>query len=285
MRQKSKGIILAVIMCIIFLTAAGCKSKNTVNNTTTGDAAEVTSPQETDTTAKEDTEAPAESDTEPEETEAPETEAPETEAPETEPVATEAPTEAYVGAWTLLCEEPLNPTQSGYSELDTLVNNVISQVVTPDMNNYQKVWACYLYLVDNITYSRGMDANTGAYSSSDPATTPVEVLWATDLFNAGQGCCYNYSSAFVYLMRALGYDAHLVSGSVPKYGGGTTPHCWLYVNLRGKQYTFDPDLDMNFYTRDKNNGVAEEENSKERFFCIPVEDMSYFYKAETYHTN
>lgn len=202
----------------------------------------------------------------------------------TEPSVTEAPTQPYIGPWTLLSQETLTPTQSGYPELDTLVNDLIAKVVTDDMNNYQKVWALYEWMIDNITYSRGMDANTGAYSSSDPNTTPKEVLWATDLLNAGQGCCYNYSSAFMYILRALGYDAHLVSGSVPKYGGGETPHCWLYVNLdNGQQYTFDPDLDMNFYTRELGEGA--EAPAKDRFFCAPIATYEYFYTPETYHTN
>lgn len=202
----------------------------------------------------------------------------------TEPMETEAPTQPYIGPWTLLNQQTLTPAQSGYPELDALVNNLISNVVTEDMNNYQKVWALYEWMIDNVSYSRGMDANTGAYSSSDPAVTPTEVLWATDLLNAGQGCCYNYSSAFVYILRALGYDAHLVSGNVPKYGGGETPHCWLYVNLdNGRQYTFDPDLDMNFYTRDLGDGV--ENPAKDRFFCAPIDTYAYFYSATTYHTN
>lgn len=204
-----------------------------------------------------------------------------TEAP-TE-VITEAPTEAFVGAWTLLSTAPLTPQKSGYEELDTLIDQLLAQVITEDMNGYKKAWACYEYLVDNIAYSRGMDANTGMYSSSDPATTPTEVLWATDLLNSGMGCCYHYSSAYVYILRAIGFEAHLVSGNVPSYGGGVTPHCWLYVTIDGTNYIFDPDLDMNYYKRDVNNGI--ENPAKDRFFCVPTEKMSYFYKAETYHTN
>ncbi|WP_373695023.1 transglutaminase-like domain-containing protein [Eshraghiella crossota] len=172
--------------------------------------------------------------------------------------------------------EPVNPKKSGYSELDGLIDKLFSEILTEDMNNYAKVWTCYLYLVDKITYNRGMDANTGAYSSSDVNTTPKEVLWATDLLNSGQGCCYNYSAAFMFIMRALGYDAHLVTGNVPSYGGGVTPHCWLYVNLNGTRYSFDPDLDMNFYKRGENE-------EKSIWFGRRLDDLGYFYKAETYH--
>lgn len=275
MTQKKLFMILIMALFGTGFLFGGCGKENSsaspAVNGTTADVTEA-SPDDLETQAhtEETVYVPTEPATE-EPTEAP------TEAP------TEEPTEPYVGAWTLLIQEPLNPTQSGYEELDTLVNNLLASLITEDMNNYQKVWTVYEYFIDNITYSRGMDAHTGEYSSSDKSVTPTEVLWATDLLNSGQGCCYNYSAAFMYIMRAIGYDAHLVSGNVPKYGGGVTPHCWLYVNLGGKQYTFDPDLDMNFYTRDLNNGV--ENPAKDRYFCVPVEDLSYFYVAETYHTN
>ncbi len=254
-------LVVSLVVLVSLLAVTACKKKST--STPSGDAdtsEQMTTPESNNVTTQETT------------TEEPTTEAPTTQAP------TEAPTTAYVGAYTLLNNEPLNPTRSGYAELDTLVDKVLAQVVTPDMNGYQKAWACYLYIVDNITYSRGFADNTGAYSTSDPATTPVEVLWATDLFNSGLGACYNYSSAYVYLMRAIGFDAHLVSGSVPKYGGGTTPHCWMYVNLGGQKYTFDPDLDMNYHARGENE-------TKDMWFCRTIDSVSYFYQAETYHTN
>lgn len=262
--KKIQVAVLAAVLVGNMLVGCGKHTDNSRTTTAGNTAGDITVSRETET------EAPTQTPTDPP-----------TEVPTDPP--TEAPTQEYIGAWTLLSEEPLNPTQSGYPELDSLVNDLIARITTSDMNNYQKVWALYEYFIDNITYSRGMDAHTGEYSSSDKATTPKEVLWATDLLNSGQGCCYNYSSAFMYIMRALGYDAHLVSGNVPKYGGGVTPHCWLYVNLRGGKYTFDPDLDMNFYTRDLRNGV--ENPARDRYFCVPIDNLSYFYVAETYHTN
>ena len=190
--------------------------------------------------------------------------------------------------WDLLNNEPLNPTTSGYEELDRLIEDFMTMLkndgtIWDDMSNYQEVRAVYVWFIKKIEYSRGMDVNAGASSSSDPATTPVEVLWATDLFNTYKGCCYNYSSAFMYIMRYLGYDAHLVSGQVGKYGGGTTPHCWLYVNLGGVAYTFDPDVDSNYYWRGVQEGSTEEKT--DTLFCKKMDDMNYFYTAEKYHDN
>lgn len=260
-----KKIILSLTVCVVMVLIAGCQKnqKQSESSAIENSSEEITTQSDT-----------------PEETT---TEEITTQEPVTEEITTEEPTTEYVGAWTLMSTEPLNPSKSGYEELDKLIEELLSSILTDDMNGYQKAWTCYEYLVDNVTYSRGMDANTGAYSNSDPATTPKEVLWATDLLNTGMGCCYHYSSTYVYMLRAIGFDAHLVSGNVPAYNGGVTPHCWLYVNLGGEQYTFDPDLDMNYYTRDLKNG--EENPAKDRFFCVRVDKMSYFYTAETYHTN
>lgn len=188
--------------------------------------------------------------------------------------------------WDLLNNEPLNPTKSGYSELDGLIEGYFKMLkdegtLNDEMSPYQRVRAIYVWFIKRIVYNRGMNVDAGKYSKSDPATTPEEVLWATDLFNTYQGCCYNYSSAFMYIMRALGYDAHLLSGQVASYNGGTTPHCWVYVNLDGVAYTFDPDVDMNYYYRNIDSG----EEVTDTLFCKKMDEMGYFYTIEKYHTN
>lgn len=208
----------------------------------------------------------------------------------TEEAVTETTTEAVtettqppveeVKPWDLLNNEPLNPATSGYEELDRLIEAYMTMLknegtISDDMSPYQKVHSIYVWFIKRITYNRGMNVDAGKYSTSDPETTPEEVLWATDLFNTYQGCCYNYSSAFMYIMRYLGYDAHLLSGQVSSYNGGTTPHCWLYVNLGGEAYTFDPDVDMNYYWRGVKEGSTEEKT--DTLFCRRMEDMSYFY--------
>lgn len=277
--KKVSFMFLLLVVSVIF--AAGCNKSpkdggETSPTTTDGNWSQ----KETDETTKEaDTTVP----TAEESTEATETE---TTAEATTEAEIETTTVEEVKPWDLLNNEPLNPTTSGYEELDRLVEGFMNKlkddgVISDDMSNYQKVHGIYVWFIKNIQYNRGMDVNAGASSASDPATTPVEVLWATDLFNTYNGCCYNYSSAFMYVMRYLGYDAHLVSGQVGKYGGGTTPHCWLYVNLGGVAYTFDPDVDSNYYWRGVTSGSTEE--NTDTLFCKKMDDMGYFYITEKYH--
>lgn len=197
---------------------------------------------------------------------------------------TAQPAASGAKSWDLLNNEPLNPTYSGNAELDNAVANFIANHTDDSMSMFQKVMSVYEYYVHGpVTYVRGMDANAGMYAASDKASTPTEMLWAIDMLNANQGCCYNYAAALMYIMRAFGYDAHLVSGQVGSYSGGTTPHCWVLVTLAGHDYTFDTDLDMNYYYRALNNGNAEPPVTT--WFCVPVEAYTSFYIAEDYHIN
>ena len=279
--KKVSFMFLLLVVSVIF--AAGCnkssKDGEEASPTTTDGSR---SQKETDETTKEaDTTVPAAE----ESTEATKTE---TTAEATTEAENETTTVEEVKPWDLLNNEPLNPTTSGYEELDRLLDGFMAMLkkdgtISDDMSNYQKVHNIYVWFIKRVQYNRSMIGEDGKYSSSDPETTPVEVLWATDLFNTYQGACYNYSSAFMYVMRYLGYDAHLVSGEVGKYGGGTTPHCWLYVNLGGVAYTFDPDVDSNYFWRKYPNGDGED--TFDTLFCKRMEDMSYFYITEKYHDN
>lgn len=299
---------LLVLLCLIAAVLAGCGKKEPGEGgesmttsrqegsiaATTGEEQGSTRDNMESTTARtpEETSSQEETEsTEPVSTE-PVTEADTTQAVETENGTSETESTTQVlepvaeKPWDLLNNEPLNPTKSGYEELDNLIEGYLAMlkdegVLTDDMSQYQTVHSIYVWFIKKIVYNRGMNVDAGKYSSSDPETTPEEVLWATDLLNTYQGCCYNYSSAFMYIMRALGYDAHLLSGSVGKYGGGTTPHCWLYVNLGGVAYTFDPDIDMNYYWRNIDSG----EEVTDTLFCRKMDTMTSFYTIEKYHTN
>ena len=110
--KKVQVAVLAAVLVGSMLV--GCAGKHTDNSraTTAGNTAgDITVSRETETEAP--TQAPTQAPTEPP-----------TQAP------TEAPTQEYIGAWTLLSEEPLNPTQSGYPELDSLVNDLIARTTT-----------------------------------------------------------------------------------------------------------------------------------------------------------
>ena len=298
--QFRRTLLTAAFIAGVVFALVGCNKKpdkggdiviisttdNTTAQTESTTLAESTTPEES-TTAQGYT-TPEKATTEQETTTEQESTTPEETATEQETTVEQTSPVVEAKAWDLLNNEPLNPTKSGYEELDNLIEGYMTMLknegtISDDMSSYQKVHNIYVWFIKRIQYNRSMIGQDGKYSASDPTTTPKEVLWATDLFNTYQGACYNYSSAFMYIMRYLGFDAHLVTGQVGKYGGGTTPHCWLYVNLGGTAYTFDPDVDSNYFWRKYPDGNGND--TFDTLFCRKMEDMSYFYIVEEYHDN
>ena len=256
-----KKIFMLITGMVLTIAVTACSSK--IDNS--GESGE----NETAPSTQSGTEVTTETSTQ-EQTEVKPTDAPtqiQTVAP-TQPVAT-APSE-------LLNTEPVNPKSSGYPELDTLTAQILAEVTKPGMSKYQQVVACYNWFLDNISYTGGMHMNPGQFADSAPETTPKEVLWAIDILAARKGNCYNFASGFMYLMRAIGYDAHLVSGTTVNTSGQYTEHCWMYINLGGKAYSFDPDIDMD--RKKRGQGYA--------YFCRLMSDMlKYSYRATTYYEN
>ena len=69
-----------------------------------------------------------------------------------------------------------------------------------------------------------------------------QVRFAYYIMTKGKGNCYKFGAEFCYLARALGYDAKCIVARCAKMGGGTTPHCWVEINMNGTTYVFDPDM-------------------------------------------
>lgn len=252
-------LLLVVLLSALFVSACGKEQENTTQEPVQQGT------QEESSTEKDETQQ-LQSSSEPESSKVPES----TKAPE--------PTKPPAGsnAKELLNNEPLNPKKSGYEELDNLTETLINEITNDSMTNYDKVLACYRWFVTGITYTGNMHTTPGRFSDSDAETTPKTVLWATDILNSKKGNCYNFAAGLVYIYRALGYDAHLVSGKTINVKGEFTEHCWCYVNLGGKAYCFDADVDM-----DRNNrgqGMV--------YFCRDMAELlKYSYKAETYYDN
>lgn len=69
---------------------------------------------------------------------------------------------------------------------------------------------------------------------------------AKRFFFSDQRDCYGFAAAFYYLALYHGYDAKLVSGKVPRRGGGLASHGWVEIKINGTAYVFDPDLQRQY---------------------------------------
>ena len=140
------------------------------------------------------------------------------------------------------------------------------------MTAYEKIRACYGWLVKNVKYST---AGTGVISiniaditmeSFDDFLMTVEAGIA---FTEKKGVCDDFASAFTMMCRYIGVNAYLAHGQCRKSGGGYTGHTWTVIKAGGRIYQFDAMLD---------SSTAQRNGTDSSFLYFAREDGDSLYR-------
>ncbi len=142
-------------------------------------------------------------------------------------------------AVSVLNSAQLTPTMTGYEPCDTIVLDTLAQITTPEMSTYDKVLACYDWLIDNCRYGY-LSEYTIPDSPEDEGITR-----AMDMLAYKIGACDDYSCAFAAMTRALGLNCYTVYGQTSTASGGYTGHIWTVIKINGVEYVFDPQVEDN----------------------------------------
>lgn len=148
---------------------------------------------------------------------------------------------------------------SGMPELDALVQAVLTELGTGEMEDMDALRAVYNYTRDSFTYLRRNYYDKGATGWGEQE--------AYTMLSTGYGNCYCYAATFYELARALGFDVRLISGMV---SSDPTPHGWVELDIDGKRYVCDPELEMTYY--------RDHKPTKPDMFMMPdVMSSQWFY--------
>lgn len=130
---------------------------------------------------------------------------------------------------------------SGDATLDKLVSQVMRNKIDPGADQEENLRKAYRYVRDSYLYLRR--------NYYDVGETGWEIAEATTMLQSGKGNCYNFTGVFWALARALGYEAHCVSGLV---GKNADPHSWVEILWEdGVTYIFDPETEMSYRLKDQ----------------------------------
>ena len=168
----------------------------------------------------------------------------------------------------------LEPIRTGYAELDSQIDKIFADGFTSKMTPYDKVWYLYQYMVKTFEYDNSYLIYISRdiypilekvpYKSTDDA---YEVFRALRILRLKVGACTYYSSLFMIMLRAIGFDAYTVTGETSKASGGWTGHTWVSVKINGVWYNFDPQVEDNITNR-----TADKVIGKYRF-CKTDEEL------------
>ncbi len=134
------------------------------------------------------------------------------------------------------------------------VNLVMNTFITPEMTDDQKLYQCYVYVIQHMKYLR--DTAPGKQTSMKD--------YALQAFFSGEGNCYRYASMFAYMAKELGYDVTVHAGQCTSTKGTWTPHSWCVItDADGVELIYDLSFGDSNWGKKNYYGITEEEHSRE----------------------
>lgn len=123
---------------------------------------------------------------------------------------------------------------SGRPELDELVQKKLKDLgIDPSTMDSEKMLRT---VYNDVTYHNKY-LRIHYYEIGDTSWIYDE---AYHMLTEGRGNCYNFASEFYFLVKALGFDAVIYSGTVDPTAA---PHAWVEISFDGVPYIFDTELE------------------------------------------
>ena len=124
--------------------------------------------------------------------------------------------------------------------VDTQVNSILSQIITPSMSYFEREEAINNWLCNNVKYDKTLKRNT-----------------AYDALTDGSTVCAGYAMLAHTLLTASGIQSQYITGTLQG-----TNHVWLMVCIDGNWYQYDPTNDT------KESGIYRFFNQTDAFLNL-----------------
>lgn len=134
-----------------------------------------------------------------------------------------------------------------------VADGVLREIIDPEADDYTKIRTVYRWLVESTAFFEDRPVGLEVWQwRGDICQVPdYEENRALSVLLFGIGSCEDYAGAAVVLLRRLGLPAEYVAGLTVSVRGGFVPHAWAVVQLEGRWYHLDPQLEDNVTRRDR----------------------------------
>ncbi|WBW96717.1 transglutaminase domain-containing protein [Oceanirhabdus sp. W0125-5] len=139
-------------------------------------------------------------------------------------------------------------------ELNDKADEIIREIITPNMTDIEKVKTVYDYIINNADYDMEYYSNDGKVD--------FDSRTAYGILLKDKGICGGFADSLNILLRKVGIESYSVSGN-----SGVEGHMWNVVKLNDKFGYFDVTFDNTYSTEQqishKYFNITEEEISKD----------------------
>ena len=195
-------------------------------------------------------------------------------------------------AKTLLNSVELYPQRTGYTELDALMESILAPYKNAD--TYTKIKGAYDWLIRNVHYSWEPYSKKSApaydyfavihdltYEKYLQESAPFEICNRSyHAMKYKKGVCYDFAAAMALLVRYIGMDAFVHTGTFLLEDAYRTPchHGWTEVLINGKYYIIDPQRESRLCNNGRGPVIFDE------YLLIPLAS-AWRYTAPEYEIN
>lgn len=116
-------------------------------------------------------------------------------------------------------------TVSGSAEEKTLAQNIINQIITKNMSEFEKAKTIHDYIIMNVDYD---------YANYLNDTIPSQSYTALGVFKYKTAVCAGYAKAFQLMCQLAGLECTYIVGDTPQGA-----HAWNQIKIDGKWYNAD----------------------------------------------
>lgn len=152
-------------------------------------------------------------------------------------------------------EKDIDEIKEQSKQVDSIVKNIVKEIITEDMSDYEKEKTLHDYIVNTTRYDNENFENN---------TTPIESHTAYGVFVNKVAVCEGYATAMKKLLDEVSIESILVIGKAKD-----TDHSWNLVKLDNEWYHADPTWDDPVYIV---NGKVKDVLSY-KYFNLTDEEM------------
>ena len=116
-------------------------------------------------------------------------------------------------------------TTSSSSEEKTLAQNIVNQIITKNMSEFEKAKAIHDYIIMNVDYD---------YANYLNNTVPNQSYTALGVLKYKTAVCAGYAKAFQLMCQLAGLECTYIVGDTPQGA-----HAWNQIKIDGKWYNAD----------------------------------------------
>lgn len=174
----------------------------------------------------------------------------------------------------LLNDVELKPDKTGFSKVDTKLNDIIKAACTDEMSNYEKVRSLYDYMLVNYDTKKASFVDSDSVydfcsSVNYVSEFDMEMLYRTNkLISDNKGSSDDYACGFTLLLRNLGFEAYYIKGEIETedengydtYGDSTIiqERGYTVVVIDDKKYIFDVEAEDELVEAEEEEAEEEE---------------------------